>query len=125
MFGISTYILFGIGAAVFGALMLFLGLFISKRIGEEKVLSAEHMAERIVAEAQREAETLKRSASLEAKEEVYRAKAAFEKEVQAKRQEVGQQEKRLQEREAGIDRKADLLHKKEGDLELREEGSGD
>jgi ribonuclease Y len=116
----TGYFLLAIGAAGFGAAMLFLGFFLSKRIGEGKILAAERMAERIVAEAQREAETLKRSAHLEAKEEAYRAKAAFEKEAQAKRQEIGQQERRLVEREGSIDRKADLLRKKEGDIDLRE-----
>lgn len=120
----TGYLLLAIGAAGFGAAMLFLGFFLSKRIGEGKILAAERMAERIVAEAQREAETLKRSAHLEAKEEAYRAKAAFEKEVQAKRQEIGQQERRLVERDGSIDRKADLLRKKEGDFDLREKDLG-
>ena len=120
----TGYLLLAIGAAGFGAAMLFLGFFLSKRIGEGKILAAERMAERIVAEAQREAETLKRSAQLEAKEEAYRAKAAFEKEAQAKRQEIGQQERRLVEREGSIDRKADLLRKKEGDIDLREKDLG-
>jgi len=108
------------GSLLFAIAMFLLGLYVSRKIGESRLINAEKLARKIVAEAQREAETFKKSATLEAKEEWYKAKANFEKETQNKRQELQQLEKRITERESHIDRKVEVLNKKERDVEIRE-----
>ena len=48
---------------------LIVGWFATQRIGKTKLLNAEHLAQRIIGEAQREAEAQKKSALLETREE--------------------------------------------------------
>ncbi|MFC2076488.1 ribonuclease Y [candidate division KSB1 bacterium] len=98
---------------------LIVGWFATQRIGKTKLLNAEHMAQRIIDEAQREAEAQKKSALLETREEWYNNKLKFEKETEATREELHQFEARLAKKELNLDRKVDILNKKERDVEKR------
>ncbi|MFH0778515.1 MAG: Rnase Y domain-containing protein, partial [Candidatus Eisenbacteria bacterium] len=112
-FAILSYVVVG----VLGAIGLFFtGWYTYKKVSETKVVSAEKLAERIVREAQKEAETRKKGAVLEAKDEWFKAKASFEKESQAGRQQLQSLERRLSEKEGSLNRRADLLERKERDL---------
>ena len=93
----------------------FLGWTAHRRIGEGKVLRAEELAEKIVREAEREAETQKKSALLEAKDEWFREKAKLDRETQAIKSEMMQSERKLQEQEGNLNRRAEVLDKKERD----------
>lgn len=97
-----------------------LGWFISRRIGEIKVGKAEELAKKIIEEGEKEAKIKKKEAILEAKDEWYKAKVNFEKELQIKKSELGRLEKRLSDREASLDRKVDILTKKERDVQNRD-----
>jgi ribonuclease Y len=84
-------------------------------------------AERIIAGAQTDAENLKRSAELEAKEMILRAKEDWEKELGKRRAEVERMERRLEDREgvlerkySQLDQKTELLEKRATELEERE-----
>src|SRR5436309_9840597 len=105
-------ILVALGAA-FAA--FFLGWTAHRRIGVGKVLGAEQLAEKIVREAEREAETQKKSALLEAKDEWFREKAKLDRENQAQKSEMMQTERKLQEQEGNLNRRAEVLDKKERD----------
>jgi ribonuclease Y len=76
-------------------------------------------AARIVEKAQADAESLRRSAELEAKEEVLRAKESWEKELAKRRAEIERTERRLDDREGLLDRKYSVLDEKQGQLEQR------
>jgi ribonuclease Y len=112
-YAVLSYILAGVLAAIG---VFFLGWYTYKKVSETKVLNAEKLAEKIVREAQKEAETRKKSAVLEAKDEWYKAKASFEKESQSQRQQFQALERRLGERESSLNRRADVLERKERDL---------
>jgi ribonuclease Y len=103
-----------------GILVLFLGLvfgwFINKKVSESHLKHTRKLAENIISEAQREAETQKKAAILEAKDEWYQAKLRFEKETQEGRQELKKQERRLEEKEQNINRKVDYLENREQEL---------
>lgn len=116
---LTSLLLLG-GGLLLGLVMFLLGLFLRRRIAEGKLENAEKLAQKIVSEAQREAETFKKSAALEAKEEWYKAKTGFEKESQARHQELQALEKRISEREVYVDRKVELLTKREHEVESRE-----
>ncbi|NIN00648.1 MAG: ribonuclease Y [candidate division Zixibacteria bacterium] len=105
------------GAAI---LTFLLGWFISRRIAEMKLGKADELAKKIVREAEKEAEIKKKEAVLEAKDEWYKAKVNFEKELQIKKSELGRLEKRFSEREANLDRKVDILSKKEREIQNRD-----
>jgi ribonucrease Y len=89
------------------------GWFVMSRVSRAKVLAARDQATRIVADAAKEADTLKREKLLEVKDEWYQKKKDFDNDVQNKRNKIQAQEKGLEVREENIDRKVELLGKKE------------
>ena len=85
--------------------------------GKKKLNDAESQAKRILEEAEREGEELKKAKILEAKDEWYTQRENFERETREQRAELQRMEKRLYQREMNIDRKADLLKKKEQEFD--------
>jgi len=105
-------ILIALGAAI----VAFFGGWIGhRRVGEGKLLSAEELAKKVVREAERESENLKKSALLEAKDEWFREKAKLDREVQGQKAEVQKTERTLHELESNLNRRAEVLDKKERD----------
>jgi ribonuclease Y len=80
---------------------------------------ARQEAARIVENAATDADALKRSAELEAKEEVLRVKDEWEKELSKRRGEIERTERRLDDREGLLDRKYSMLDEKQEQLEKR------
>lgn len=109
----------GLGLIV-ALIAFFLGWFLSRRIGEKKIAKAEELAKKIIDEAEKEAEIKKKEAALESRDEWYKAKQNFEKELQLKKAEFQRLEKRFQDREASLDRKVDILNKKEREVQNKE-----
>ena len=89
------------------------GWYLSHRSGQNKIASAKEQAKKILADGEKEAETLKREKLLEVKDEWYSKKKEFDNDVQSKRNKLQAQEKALEVREENIDRKVELLGKKE------------
>jgi len=115
----SNVIMIVIAAGV-AVLAFLLGWFISRRIGEMKLGKADELAKKIIQEAEKEAEIKKKESILETRDEWYKAKVNFEKELQIKKSELGRLEKRFAEREANLDRKVDILSKKEREIQNRD-----
>ncbi len=91
-----------------------------KNVVEAKIGSAEEKAREIIDDALKTAESKKREALLEAKEESIKAKNDFEKEIKERRAELQRMEKRVINKEESVDRKADSLEKKEANLAHKE-----
>lgn len=81
--------------------------------------SAEETSKRIVAEAEREADTLRKSALLSGREELMKLREAWETEVRDRRTEVEREEKRVKERESVLDRKFEVLDQREKEINGR------
>ena len=79
------------------------GYFARKHLGEAKIASAEQAAAKIVQDAERDAEALKREARVEVKDELLQLRTRTEAEVKERRQELTQLESRLLTREEGLD----------------------
>jgi ribonuclease Y len=90
-----------------------LGWFLSAKSGVNRVASAKELAKKVLEDAEKQGETLKREKLLEVKDEWYTKKKEFDGEVQSKRSKLQAQEKALETREENIDRKVELLGKKE------------
>jgi ribonuclease Y len=90
-----------------------LGFVIRKYVTESKDSRARLTAERVVADAEKQAETLKKEALLEAKDEVFRLKAEAEAEAKERRKDLTALETRLTQREESIERRAESLDKRE------------
>jgi len=102
---------------IIAGLTFYAGWYLNARSGQNKITSAEARAKRIIEEAEKDANTLKREKLLEAKDEWYKRKKEFEAEVQSKRNKQQTLEKQLISREENVDRKLDLLSKKEAQLQ--------
>jgi len=94
------------------------------RLGEVKRQAAagraaEETSQRIVAEGQREADTLRKSAVLAGREELMKLREAWELEVRDRRTDVERDEKRLKEKESVLDRKFEVLDQREKDTNVR------
>jgi len=90
-----------------------LGWFTCSRVGQSKIASAKEVARKIIVDSEKEAETIKREKLIEVKDEWYNKKKEFDAEVQSKRSKVQALEKSLENREQNIDRKVELLGRKE------------
>ncbi len=97
-----------------------IGLLIKGKVAAGKIKDAESEAARIIAAADREAETKRKEAMLEAKDKLYQARADFERENREKRQEIQNQERRLAQKEENLEKKVDLVEKRESDAIRRE-----
>ena len=94
---------------------------VRKIIAEAKITNAEELARKLIADAEKEAETLKKEQLLEAKEEVHRLRNEFEKEARERRNEQQRIERRLIQKEESLDRKLEAIEKKEELLNRRDE----
>ena len=89
-----------------------LGIAYRKKVSEREISSAEEEAKRIINESIKSAESKKREALLEAKEEIHKNRTEYEREVKERRAELSKQERRLQQKEENLDKKTDALEKK-------------
>src|SRR5678815_2215421 len=81
--------------------------------------TAEETSKRIVGDAEREAETLRKSAVVAGKEELIKLRESFELEVRGRREEVEREERRISEREGVLDRKFEVLEQRDKELGRR------
>jgi ribonuclease Y len=93
-----------------------LGIVINRFIIAGKTTRAREAAERLLADAEKQAETTRKEMLLEAKDEILRLKAEAEEEAKERRKELGALENRLLQREESLDRRTDSLDKREHQL---------
>ncbi len=101
-----------IALAVLIIISFVLGVLYRKKVSEREISSAEEEAKRIINESIKSAESKKREALLEAKEEIHKNRIEYEREVKERRSELQKQERRLQQKEENLDRKTDIIEKK-------------
>lgn len=89
------------------------GFFLRKKIVETKISSAEEASSKILADAKKDSDNLKKEAKLQVKEELYRTKAEFEKETRSKRYDLQKLERRLNQKEENLEKKVNLIDQKE------------
>jgi ribonucrease Y len=81
--------------------------------------TAEETSKRIVGEAEREAESLRKTAILSGKEELMRLREEWEVEVRGRREEIEREERRVDDHEGQLNRKYDLLEQRERETAKR------
>ncbi len=94
---------------------------VRKRRYEAKIGSADERSREIIDEALKVAETKKREALLEAKEESLKTKNELEKETRERRAELQRYERRVLSKEENLDKRAETLEKREAGMSSREE----
>ena len=103
-----------VGAAATAALFI-----MREKKAEKQIANAEEQARQIVNDAIKSAESKKREALVEAKEEIHKRRSEYEREEKARRAELQKQERRLQQKEETLDRKTDAVEKKSETLSNR------
>lgn len=96
-----------------------IGYIIRKKIAEKLIGEAEFRAKEIVTEADREAESVKKEKVLEAQEEVIQIRKELDKEARERRTELQKLERRNQQKEETLDKRALNLENKEEKLSKR------
>ncbi|MBO5211357.1 MAG: ribonuclease Y [Clostridia bacterium] len=113
------WIIMGAVALVLAVIGFFAGSAYRRKSAEATIGSAEDEAKRILNDAIKTAESKKREALLEAKEEVHTLRQETEKDLRERRSEVQRQEHRLQQKEESLDRKIENFEAKEEKLAIR------
>jgi len=117
-----------IAAVIAAVVALAVGIAAGIALGKKKAAetsrkdkeSAENESRRILAEAEEKGKQITQKAEVEAKEESFKKKEQFDKEIQEGRNELKQWEQRITRREENLDRKMDTIGKKERWLENTE-----
>lgn len=92
-----------------------------KNVANAKIGNAEDRAREIIDEAVKTAETKKREAMLEAKEESIRVKSDLDKEVKERRAEIQRSERRVVQKEENLDKKLESIERREAGFAAKEE----
>jgi ribonuclease Y len=101
-------------------LAVLLGYFVHKGLSERKLGDADLRARRIVDDAERDAETRRRSAELEAKETVLRARAELDTQVRQREREQHQIEQRILGKEEQLARKLEEIERRLADYTAKD-----
>lgn len=92
-----------------------------KKTEERKFRGALSEADRIVQEASKKAETVKRDIIAEGKEEIHRLRQELDRDTKERRGELQRAERRLEQKEENLDRKLENISRKEEELKSKKE----
>ena len=113
----SMIILVVIGSIALGVL---LGYLLRQRLFKNRQASSEMLSARIVDEAKKESETIKKEAVIQAKENLLKVKTEFEKDTRERKSELENLEKKIRSKEENLDKRIDQLSQKEATFENRD-----
>ena len=108
-------------ALIVGIISHFVTISNLKRNAQSKIGNAEAKAREIIDDAVKTAETTKKEALLEVKEESIKTKNDLEKETKERRAELQRYEKRVLAKEEAVDKRSDALEHRESKLTAKEE----
>ncbi|MGE5363189.1 MAG: ribonuclease Y [Bacteroidota bacterium] len=100
--------------------MFYMGWLLNSKVGKKSIVSAEERAKQIIADGEKEANNIKREKLLEVKDEWLRKKQEFDADLNQKKQKIQNYEKQLSVREENIEKKYELITKKEKDTKQLE-----
>ena len=107
-------------ALIYVAVGLLCGITVFVVYSKIKMQSAKEVAQKILDDAGKEVESIKREALLEAKEDALKVKNELERETRERRADTQRLEKRLLQKEESLDRKYEVMEKKEDLLTKKE-----
>ncbi|MFO7568652.1 MAG: ribonuclease Y [Smithellaceae bacterium] len=113
----SLFVLMIVVAVLFGAIF---GFVLNKIFTTKKVKASESLAARIVEESKKEAENIKKESMLQAKENLLKMKADFDRETKEVKSDLEGLEKRIRTKEENLEKRMDSLSQKESGIEGRE-----
>ena len=110
-----------IGVLLAGILLgLLTGFMARKKMVERQYDSIRNYSKKIINEAHKKSQAIKKEAAIRAKETFYQLRVEFEKETKEKKEQLAIQEKRLFHKEENLDKKIEQSEQKEKKLAKRE-----
>ena len=106
-------IVFIVSGLICGFIAFKMGVNYRKKVAEAEIGSAEEQAKKIINDAIKDAETKKKEAVIEAKDEIHKLRTDADREIKERRAEVSRQERRIVQKEESLDKKMDNLEAKE------------
>jgi ribonuclease Y len=98
-----------------------IGFVVRKTMAQSQAQSAESRAQKVVLDAEREAEQVVRTALVEVKEEIGAMRRDAEEEIRTRREEVKRQEARLGQKEEALDRKLAEIDRRSSEMDDRDQ----
>ncbi len=102
---------------VIGLIIAFVYFLVKKNLSNKKILEANELAEKIIKDAKNEAETIRKTTILEAKEKWYKEQKRYENEIEQRKKELHNLEKKYNERILNFEKRLSNLDKKENYLQ--------
>jgi len=103
-----------------GVIGVLAGFYLRRVIIESRIDSVENLAKKILDEARKDAEAIKKETSLQAKDQLFQMKVEFDKESKERRSELNNLEKRLLQKEEHLEKKIGIFDGKEAELSNRQ-----
>ncbi len=113
IFSIVIGVLIGVGSSLVIA-------WIRKKQQQAELHLAQNTAARIIDEAKKDANAIKKEAEIHARDSVQQERIEFDKEVRETRRELQAQEKRLISKDEGLEKRADSIEKRDNEVNRRE-----
>jgi ribonuclease Y len=107
---VAQLVIIALAGMIAGAVI---GIIVRKKVVENKLDSAEDYSRKVILEASKQAETIRKEAQLQAKDKLYQMKLDFEEETRSRRKELQNQERRLFQKEETLDKKMEQLEQRE------------
>jgi len=107
---VAQLVIIALAGMIAGAVI---GIIVRKKMAENKLDSAEAYSRKVILEASKQAETIRKEAQLHAKDKLYQMKLDFEEETRSRRKELQNQERRLFQKEETLDKKIEQLEQRE------------
>ena len=113
-------LLAGLGAAALALPVIFyMGRLMERRAAHRAKATAQDIADRLLADARRDAESFRASLITSGKDELTKAREVWEAEVVRRREEISRSERRMEERDRQLERKVELTERRERELESK------
>jgi ribonuclease Y len=107
------YIIVGVVCLALGIIVSLFANYIKRTKDNKNILKSNELAKKILEDSKMEAETLKKSAVLEAKEGWYKTQKTYEDEINRRKKELYILEKEFNERVSSLDKRLMTLEKKD------------
>ena len=104
---------------VAGVVVGIVGYFLGKSVIEKDIKKKKEETAKVLEDAKKDAENIRRKSELDNQETLYKMRASFENQTRSKRRELEELEKRLIHREENLEKRVEFLQRKEQELGQR------
>lgn len=115
----NTSLLQSVGLSIFGAFLVLAGYLLSRFFSEKRLQQSKQKSKELLEKAQHEVESKIKEAEIKSRDMLIQLRENFERETKERREELVVAEKRILQKEENVEKRLDLLDKKEKDVDGR------